>query len=90
MSYIPDFCKFEFTPGQMVKMSVETKAEKDLIYCNYANVEDPAKCSGISCGPDSTSPNCKSQEPTFSVRLMICISFFYLNCAYLVYLPSNV
>ena len=88
MSYIPipDFCKFEFTPGQMVKMSVDTKAEKDLIYCNYANVEDPAKCSSISCGHDSTSSNCPSQEPTFSVWLMMQV---FLLCAYLVHLPSQ-
>ena len=36
MSYVPDWCSNEFTPGQMARMIAQVKAEKDYIYCNYA------------------------------------------------------
>lgn len=58
MAYVPDFCSHEFTPGQVLRMMSEFKAEKDIMYCNYADVVDAAKCAGVPCGPDATSPNC--------------------------------
>jgi hypothetical protein len=36
MAYIPDFCSYELTPGQMTRMIAQVKAGKQYIYCNYA------------------------------------------------------
>lgn len=30
MAYIPDWCAYEFTPGQMARMIAQVKAEKDI------------------------------------------------------------
>jgi hypothetical protein len=54
----PDYCVFDFTPGQMVRMIAEVKQEKDYIYCNYANIKDDTKCASIPCASTATSPNC--------------------------------
>jgi hypothetical protein len=61
MAYIPDFCSYELTPGQMARMIAQVKAEKDYIYCNYASVLDAAKCAGVVCASTATSPNCAAQ-----------------------------
>lgn len=58
MSYIPDFCTHEFTPGQMAKMMSDTRAYKLYVYCNYASILDTETCSFIPCGSLATSPNC--------------------------------
>jgi len=58
MSYAPDYCAHEFTPGQRIRMMSETRKYKDYIYCNYASVEDPDKCTGVPCSTTATSPNC--------------------------------
>ncbi|KAL9185844.1 hypothetical protein ACHAXT_003621 [Thalassiosira profunda] len=52
----------ETTPGQMARMEAQVKAEKDYIYCNYADMEDPT-CSNVPCAPTATSPNCVSGTP---------------------------
>jgi Pregnancy-associated plasma protein-A len=62
MSYIPDYCSYEFTPGQMAKMMSQIRTYKDYIYCNYANILDSAKCAGIPCASTATSPNCASSS----------------------------
>jgi hypothetical protein len=36
MAYIPDFCSYELTPGQMTRMIAQVKSGKLYIYCNYA------------------------------------------------------
>lgn len=49
----------ELTPGQMARMIVQVKEEKDYIYCNYANVldETKSKCgTSPTCGSTTTSP----------------------------------
>ena len=61
MSYIPDFCAYEFTPGQRKLMMEQTRKWKHYIYCNYANLEDPSKCSGVPCSSTATSPNCRTR-----------------------------
>lgn len=67
MAYIPDWCKYELTPGQAARMMAATKPEKTWIYCNYASVLDPAVCAAIPCGPLATSPNCASQPTPIPV-----------------------
>lgn len=57
----------ELTPGQMARMIAQVKAEKDYIYCNYADVEDPEKCANVPCASTATSPNCGTLSPTVSV-----------------------
>ena len=37
MAYIPDWCSYELTPGQMARMIAQIKQEKDYIY----------KCPGV-------------------------------------------
>lgn len=59
MSYIPDFCSYEFTPGQMAKMMTQTRKYKIYMYCNYANVRDTAVCASVPCASTATSPNCR-------------------------------
>lgn len=59
MSYIPDFCAHEFTPGQRERMMEKVRKYKDYIYCSYVDKEDPDKCSGVPCSSIATSPNCK-------------------------------
>ncbi|KAL7437580.1 hypothetical protein ACHAXH_004618 [Discostella pseudostelligera] len=67
MAYIPDFCSYEMTPGQMARMIAQVKQEKDYIYCNYANVLDVAKCgTNPPCASTATSPNCKQPKPPTS------------------------
>jgi hypothetical protein len=61
MSYIPDWCAYEFTPGQLARMLAQTYAFKPYIYCNYANYTDFSKCSGIPCATTATSPYCATQ-----------------------------
>jgi len=63
MSYIPDFCSHEFTPGQGRRMMERVRKYKDYIYCNYVSIEDQDKCSGVPCSSTATSPNCKTQFP---------------------------
>mmetsp|Transcript_36922 Transcript_36922/g.77420 ORF Transcript_36922/g.77420 Transcript_36922/m.77420 type:complete len:108 (+) Transcript_36922:2-325(+) len=64
MAYIPDWCSYELTPGQMASMMAQVKQEKDYIYCNYADVLDPVKCgNNPPCASTATSPNCVSQPP---------------------------
>ena len=58
MAYIPDWCRYEMTPGQMARMIAQIKADKQYIYCNYANVLDTVTCENIPCGSTATSPNC--------------------------------
>lgn len=63
MAYVPDFCIYEFTPGQMSRMMAQVKASKDLIYCNYADLLDDEKCmladdAPVECASTATSPNC--------------------------------
>jgi hypothetical protein len=65
MSYVPDYCGFEFTSGQMLRMMAQAKT-KTYIYCNYADILDTTTCSNIPCGPDATSPNCL--KPTLNPR----------------------
>lgn len=36
MNYMPDWCLYELTPGQMIRMVAQVKARKRYIYCNYA------------------------------------------------------
>lgn len=36
MNYLPDWCLYELTPGQMTRMIAQVKALKSYIYCNYA------------------------------------------------------
>jgi hypothetical protein len=55
---VPDWCMYEFTPGQMARMMAEIYAEKDILYCNYADIMDKEKCADIPCGSTATSPNC--------------------------------
>jgi Pregnancy-associated plasma protein-A len=58
MSYSPDFCSFEFTPGQMARMMAQTHKYKTYIYCNYSNIRDVVKCNNVPCFSNATSPNC--------------------------------
>lgn len=58
MSYIPDFCAYEFTPGQMARMMSQIYSYKTYIYCNYASMTNPNKCQGIPCSSNATSPRC--------------------------------
>lgn len=58
MSYIPDYCAYEFTPGQRKRMMEQTRQFKDYIYCNYADIMDADKCNGVPCSSTATSPNC--------------------------------
>jgi hypothetical protein len=58
MSYIPDFCIHEFTPGQLARMISQTYTYKDYMYCNYANIIDTGKCANVPCASTATSPNC--------------------------------
>eukprot|EP00978_Attheya_sp_CCMP212_P014013 scaffold35454_cov51-Attheya_sp.AAC.3 len=62
MAYIPDWCSYELTPGQMFRMMAQIKAEKDYIYCNYADVFDSEKCSNVPCASTATSPNCPTTD----------------------------
>lgn len=62
MAYIPDWCSYKFTPGQMARMISQVKNEKDYIYCNYADVEDPM-FANVPCASTATSPNCGSAAP---------------------------
>jgi len=64
MAYVPDWCSYELTPGQMMRMIAQVKEEKTYIYCNYADVEDPEKCLNIDCASTATSPNCGGNVPT--------------------------
>lgn len=64
MAYIPDYCSYELTLGQVIRMQSQIKAAKDYIYCNYASVSDLTKCANVPCGPDATSPNCVVVNPT--------------------------
>jgi len=64
MSYSPDYCVRELTPGQMLRMMAQVKMYKDYIYCNYATVKDPSKCTDVPCASTSTSPNCQSDPPS--------------------------
>lgn len=66
MAYIPDWCSYKFTPGQMARMISQVKNEKDYIYCNYADVEDPM-FANVPCASTATSPNCGSAAPTVSL-----------------------
>lgn len=59
MAYIPDFCSYELTPGQMARMIAQVKAGKNYIYCNYADVLDTMTCAQVPCSSTATSPNCK-------------------------------
>ena len=59
MSYALDICNHEFTPGQLVKMMAQTRANQKYVYCNYANVVDTETCTNIPCASTATSPNCK-------------------------------
>lgn len=61
MSYIPDFCAYEFTSGQMARMMAQTRSFKDYIYCNYANILDDDKCGNVPCASTATSPNCNNR-----------------------------
>lgn len=70
MAYIPDYCSYELTPGQMARMIAQVKSEKDYIYCNYASVSDETKCGAVPCASTATSPNCgeaPSSQPSLSV-----------------------
>jgi Pregnancy-associated plasma protein-A len=58
MSYAPDFCMREFTPGQMTSMMAQIRLFKRYIYCNYATVEDRILCLNVPCYSGATSPNC--------------------------------
>lgn len=58
MSYAPDFCSYEFTPGQLSRMMAQTRMYKTIIYCNYADVADNANCKNVPCFAAATSPNC--------------------------------
>jgi Pregnancy-associated plasma protein-A len=58
MSYIPDFCSFEFSAGQLTRMMGQVREYKDYIYCNYASILDTGRCAGIPCASTATSPNC--------------------------------
>lgn len=58
MAYSPDYCIFELTPGQMVRMMAQIRSYKDYIYCNYVNFVDSAKCTNVPCASTATSPNC--------------------------------
>lgn len=62
MSYIPDFCSHEFTPGQGARMMSQIKQYKPYIYCNYANVLDTATCADVPCAATATSPNCAANK----------------------------
>jgi Metallo-peptidase family M12 len=58
MSYIPDYCSHEFTPGQLARMMTQIALYKSVIYCNYASNVDAEKCASIPCASTATSPNC--------------------------------
>lgn len=59
MSYSPDFCTYEFTPGQMARMMAQTRKFKPYIYCNFADRIDNDRCRNIPCFSGATSPNCR-------------------------------
>jgi Pregnancy-associated plasma protein-A len=59
MSYSPDFCGNEFTPGQMARMMTRTRSYKPYIYCNYGSRQDSRRCRNVPCHSGATSPNCR-------------------------------
>jgi len=65
MAYIPDFCSYELTPGQMARMIAQVKAGKIYIYCNYADVLDSSTCAQVPCSSTATSPNCKMGSSSY-------------------------
>jgi Pregnancy-associated plasma protein-A len=58
MSYAPDYCIYELSPGQMVRMMAQIRKYKSYIYCNYANNVDVTKCINVPCASIATSPIC--------------------------------
>jgi Pregnancy-associated plasma protein-A len=60
MAYSPDYCIYELTPGQMVRMMAQIRSYKRYIYCNYANhIDNILTCRKIPCASIATSPHCK-------------------------------
>jgi hypothetical protein len=55
---VPDWCAYEFTPGQLARMLAQTNSYKSFISCNYANRANSNKCSGVPCASTATSPYC--------------------------------
>jgi len=47
----------------MTRMIALVKANKQYIYCNYADVLDTNTCANIPCASTATSPNCKRLAP---------------------------
>jgi hypothetical protein len=60
MSYVPDWCAYEFTPGQLARMLAQTLSYKPFIYCNYSNHANSNKCTGVPCASTATSPYCRT------------------------------
>jgi Pregnancy-associated plasma protein-A len=58
MSYAPDFCAHELTPGQMARMMAQVRQYKPYLYCNFASNTDASKCKNVPCFSGATSPNC--------------------------------
>jgi Metallo-peptidase family M12 len=58
MSYVPDFCIYEFTVGQMARMMSRIRQYKPYIYCNYGNRLDTATCQNVPCTSFATGVNC--------------------------------
>jgi hypothetical protein len=58
MAYVPDYCVYEFTIGQMAQMMSQIRKHKDYIYCNYGTRIDTNKCRNVPCSSIATSPNC--------------------------------
>ena len=58
MSYVPDFCVYEFTMGQMARMMSQIRQYKAYIYCNYGTRVDTKTCRDIPCSSFATGVNC--------------------------------
>jgi Pregnancy-associated plasma protein-A len=58
MSYSPDFCTYELTPGQMARMMAQVRQYKPYLYCNFASNTDASICKNVPCSSGATSPNC--------------------------------
>jgi Pregnancy-associated plasma protein-A len=58
MSYAPDFCTYELTPGQMARMMAQVRQYKPYLYCNFASNTDASICKNVPCFSGATSPNC--------------------------------
>jgi Metallo-peptidase family M12 len=58
MAYAPDFCVYEFTVGQMLRMISQIRQYKSYIYCNYGTKIDYTTCDSVPCSSFATSPNC--------------------------------